>query len=84
MINPAYALVKSRLVFVWVEGWFLPALKFCVHFSSAESREHLVDMLLAMDYMHLNPKLLMDMFGQMLGTVDATVLTTRTAKREHE
>ena len=84
VINPAYALVKSSLVFVLVEGWFLPALKFCVHFSSAESREHLVDMLLAMDYMHLNPKLLMDMFSQMLGTVDATVLTTRTAKREHE
>ena len=33
---------------------------------------------------HLDAKLLMDMFGQMLCTIDRTVLTTRTAKAEHQ
>jgi len=32
----------------------------------------------------LNAKLLMDMLGQVLGTIDRTVLATRTTKAEHQ
>ena len=33
---------------------------------------------------HLNAELLMDMFSQMLCTIDRAVLATRTAKAEHQ
>jgi hypothetical protein len=34
--------------------------------------------------MYLNAELLMDMFGQMLGAIDGTVLTAGAAEAEHE
>ena len=47
-------------------------------------RKRLADVLFTMLYMHFNAKLLMDMFCQMLGTVDTAMLTSRTTKTEHQ
>ncbi len=33
---------------------------------------------------HLDTEFIVDMLSQMLGTIDRTVLTTRTAKAEHQ
>lgn len=41
-------------------------------------------MLFTMEDMHLHTKLAADMLGQVLGTVDAAVLTARTAEAEHQ
>ena len=46
--------------------------------------EGLFDILLAMNDMHLNAEFLIEMLGQMLGTVDATVLAAGAAEAEHQ
>ena len=46
--------------------------------------QNLRDILLTMTDTHLYAKLLMDMFCQVLGRIDAAVLTARATKTEHE
>ena len=43
-----------------------------------------MDILLPMANPHLYAKLLMDMLGQVLSTIDRAVLSARTAKTEHQ
>ena len=45
---------------------------------------HPTDALFAVADVNLNAKLLIDVLGQMLRTIDAAVLTTSAAEREHE
>ena len=44
----------------------------------------LMDVLLTVADAHLDAELIMDVLSEMLGRVDRTVLTTRTAEREHQ
>ena len=43
-----------------------------------------MDVLLTVTDAHLNAKLVVNMLSKMLGGIDGTVLTTRTAEREHQ
>ena len=49
-----------------------------------KSLQHLRNILFAVTDAHLNAELLVDMLGQMLRAIYRTVLTARTAKREHQ
>ena len=46
--------------------------------------KRLGNFLFTMTYAHLDTELLVDMLSQVLGTIDGTMLTTRTAKAEHQ
>ena len=46
--------------------------------------QRLLDVLLTMDDMHLDAKLPMEPFGQMLGAIHAPVLPTCTAEADHQ
>jgi hypothetical protein len=49
-----------------------------------QGRETLYDPLLAVSDMHFDAKLLVDMLSQMLGTVNTSMLSTRTPEAEHQ
>ena len=50
---------------------------------TSRRREHLRNALLTMTDANLDAEFLMEMLGQVLRTIDATVLTTSAAKAEH-
>lgn len=55
-----------------------------IYFTFSPFLQRLCDALLTMTDTHLNTELLVDVLSQMLGGIDRTVLTSRTAKREHQ
>ena len=49
-----------------------------------DSAKHLLNILLSMTQTHLYAKLLMKMLSKVLGTIDAAMLSARTAEGEHQ
>ena len=47
-------------------------------------RQNLLNMLFSMTYLHFYAKLLVDMFGKMLGRIHTAMLTARTTETEHQ